>query len=81
MTGGPYSAAPGGAAKASTPGRTLPLSARAALEEVTHLERRTDIYGALARTLLAGTRRPLIIVDWSDFELGREWAARQVRAA
>src|SRR6478752_5621392 len=39
-----------------------------------HLHReRDDIYRALARTLLAGTRRPLIIVDWSDFELGREW--------
>jgi len=39
-----------------------------------HLHReRNDIYRALARTLLAGIRRPLIIVDWSDFELGREW--------
>lgn len=39
-----------------------------------HLHReRDDIYRALARTLLAGMRRPLIIVDWSDFELGREW--------
>ena len=39
-----------------------------------HLHReRADIYRALARTLLAGTRRPLIIVDWSDFELDRQW--------
>ncbi len=31
-----------------------------------HLHReRDDIYSALARTLVAGTRRPLIIVDWS----------------
>jgi hypothetical protein len=35
---------------------------------------RADIYRALARTLLAGTRRPLIIVDWSDFELVRDSA-------
>lgn len=39
-----------------------------------HLHReRGDIYRAPAKTLLAGTRWPLIIVDWSDFELGREW--------
>jgi hypothetical protein len=39
-----------------------------------HLQReREGIYRALARTLLAGNTRPIIIVDWSDFELGRKW--------
>ncbi len=39
-----------------------------------HLQaERQDIYRALAATLLRGVKRPVIIVDWSDFELGREW--------
>lgn len=39
-----------------------------------HLQGERDgIYRALARTLLWGKRRPVIIVDWSDFELGRRW--------
>jgi hypothetical protein len=39
-----------------------------------HLHRERDgIYRAIARTLLLGNKRPVIIVDWSDFELGRQW--------
>jgi hypothetical protein len=39
-----------------------------------HLQReRDDIYRAIVRTLLLGNKRPVIIVDWSDFELGRQW--------
>lgn len=39
-----------------------------------HLQGERDrIYRAVARTLLAGNKRPVIIVDWSDFELGRQW--------
>ena len=34
---------------------------------------RIGIYKALAQTLLSGLRRPVLIVDWSDFELRREW--------
>jgi len=34
---------------------------------------RDGIYQAIARSLLLGNKRPVIIVDWSDFELGREW--------
>jgi hypothetical protein len=37
-----------------------------------HAER-DDIYRAIAATLLHGNSRPVIIVDWSDFELGRQW--------
>ena len=39
-----------------------------------HLQRERDgIYRAIAATLLFGNSRPVIIVDWSDFELGRQW--------
>lgn len=39
-----------------------------------HLHGELDgIYRAIARTLLIGNKRPVIIVDWSDFELGRQW--------
>lgn len=39
-----------------------------------HLHRERDgIYRAIAHTLLASCTRPVIIVDWSDFELGRQW--------
>src|SRR5882672_2723955 len=34
---------------------------------------RDGIYRAIVRTLLLGNKRPVIIVDWSDFELGRQW--------
>jgi hypothetical protein len=34
---------------------------------------RDGIYRAIAATLLLGNNRPVIIVDWSDFELGRRW--------
>jgi hypothetical protein len=38
-----------------------------------HLHAERDgIYRAIARTLLAGNKRPVIIVDWSDFELERQ---------
>lgn len=37
-----------------------------------HAERE-QIYRAIAKTLLAGTKRPVIAIDWSDFELGRQW--------
>lgn len=43
-----------------------------------HAERR-GIYRAIARSLLFGNKRPTIIVDWSDCELGRHWAV--LRAA
>jgi len=37
-----------------------------------HLQReRIGIYRAIARTLLRGSRQPVIVVDWSDFQLGR----------
>jgi Transposase DDE domain len=36
-------------------------------------EERNDIYRAIAASLLRGIKRPIILVDWSDFELGREW--------
>ena len=37
------------------------------------------IYRAIAKTLFAGTRRPVLTVDWSDFECGgsRKWALIQ----
>ena len=39
-----------------------------------HLHAERDgIYRAIARTLLAGTKRPLILVDWSDADLRRRW--------
>ncbi len=36
-------------------------------------DERTGIYRAIAQTLLAGNKQPIILVDWCDFELGREW--------
>ena len=39
-----------------------------------HLQAERDgIYRAIAATLLLGNKRPIVIVDWSDFELGRQW--------
>jgi hypothetical protein len=39
-----------------------------------HLQRERDgIYRAIAGTLLLGNKRPVILVDWSDLELGRQW--------
>jgi DDE family transposase len=39
-----------------------------------HLHKeRDDIYRAIARSLLFRTKRPVIVVDWSDTEPGREW--------
>jgi Transposase DDE domain len=39
-----------------------------------HLHAERDgIYRAIARTLLAGIKRPLILVDWSDADLRRRW--------
>lgn len=39
-----------------------------------HLQdERVGIYRAIAQTLLTGNRQPIILVDWCDFELGREW--------
>lgn len=39
-----------------------------------HLQDERDgVYRAISRTLLSGIKRPVIIVDWSDFELGRQW--------
>ncbi len=38
-----------------------------------HLQReRGGVYRAIAQTLLHGNRRPVIVVDWSDFQHGRE---------
>jgi len=38
-----------------------------------HLQReRGGIYRAIARTLLRGNKQPVIVVDWSDFQLGRQ---------
>lgn len=45
-----------------------------------HLHREcTSIYRAIAKTLLAGVERPVLTVDWSDFECGgsRKWALIQ----
>lgn len=40
-----------------------------------HLGRERDgIYRAIIQTLLLGNRRPVIVVDWSDFQTGRQWA-------
>ena len=39
-----------------------------------HLHAERDgIYRAIARTLLAGIKRPLVLVDWSDADLRRRW--------
>lgn len=39
-----------------------------------HLHRERDgIYRAIVQTLLLGNKRPVIVVDWADFELGRRW--------
>jgi hypothetical protein len=39
-----------------------------------HLQgERGEIYRALARTVLAGIRSPVIIVDWSDTDPGQRW--------
>lgn len=39
-----------------------------------HLHAERDgIYRAIAQTLLAGNKRPVIIVDWSDFEFQRQY--------
>jgi hypothetical protein len=39
-----------------------------------HLYRERDgVYRAIASTLLFGCRRPVIVVDWSDCELGEHW--------
>jgi len=45
-----------------------------------HLQRETAaVYRAIAQTLLAGVTRPVLTVDWSDFECGgsRKWALIQ----
>lgn len=45
-----------------------------------HLHREcVEVYRAIARTLFSGVRRPLLAVDWSDFECGggRKWAMLQ----
>ena len=45
-----------------------------------HLQRETTaVYRAVTRTLLAGVTRPVLTVDWSDFECGgsRKWALIQ----
>src|SRR5688500_9069863 len=38
-----------------------------------HVER-AGIYAAIGRTVLRGVKRPVIVVDWSDFEPGRKFA-------
>jgi hypothetical protein len=38
-----------------------------------HVER-AGIYAAIGRTVLRGIKRPVIVVDWSDFEPGRKFA-------
>lgn len=45
-----------------------------------HAER-AGIYRAIARTLLAGTQRPVVIVDWSDLEPRRQWLVIKAAAA
>jgi hypothetical protein len=45
-----------------------------------HAERE-DIYRAIAHTLLRDSRRPTIIVDWSDFELHRDWVLLKAAVA
>jgi hypothetical protein len=39
------------------------------------------IYRAIARTLLAGIKRPVIVVDWSDVEPRRRWLVIKAAAA
>src|SRR5689334_20960616 len=40
-----------------------------------HLRRERDrIYRAIVRSLLLGKERPVIVVDWSDIQSGRQWA-------
>lgn len=34
---------------------------------------RQAIYRSMAGSLLLGNKRPVILIDWSDFELGRKW--------
>jgi hypothetical protein len=47
-----------------------------------HLHSERDaIYRAIARTLLGGILRPLIIVDWSDLEPRRRWLVIKAAAA
>ena len=39
-----------------------------------HLSReRNGLYRAMAQTFLRGKRRPVVLVDWSDVQSGREW--------
>src|SRR5436190_5524913 len=38
-----------------------------------HLER-AGVYAAIARSVLHRVKRPVIVVDWSDFEPGRKFA-------
>jgi hypothetical protein len=39
-----------------------------------HLQReRSSIYGAIARWLLSGNVRPIIVIDWSDLSADRRW--------
>lgn len=45
-----------------------------------HLHREcTEVYRGVAQTLFAGVKRPVLAVDWSDFECGggRKWAMIQ----
>jgi hypothetical protein len=40
-----------------------------------HLHREHDrLYAAIATQVIGGIARPVIVVDWSDFEPGRRWA-------
>src|SRR5262245_35388253 len=40
-----------------------------------HLHREHErVYAALALQVLGPMKRPVIVVDWSDFEPGRNWA-------
>ena len=34
---------------------------------------RLDVYREMSATLLSGAQRPVILVDWSDFEPGHRW--------
>lgn len=36
-------------------------------------DERDSIYRAVARSLLVGQRNPVILIDWSDFEMERQW--------
>jgi hypothetical protein len=47
-----------------------------------HLHReRNGIYRAMARTVLAGIRRPVIVVDWSDADAGQQWCMLKAAVA